>query len=250
MLRTPTALRSSRRRLPSRKRPTLPPIACRFCEVCCRRSTTRERAAAGLGGADAPMGASHHPRGSARRDGSTRELASSLLKRATDAATRADVRAAEGVLDAAARRDAELGRRRPDEINALLEQVQGPAGCGAQAPARARSVARADWQLIARTRRWWRRSSTGCCARSDSLDDIKRLAGSEAAVLVGLGERLGTNMKTLSVIPVPDELKPAHALLMSAVNLAETAVKNEKAGDRLGRSCSSRGMRLRRRRDR
>ena len=61
-----------------------------------------------------------------------------------------------------------------------------------------------------------------------NLDDIKRLAGSDAAVLVGLGDRLATHAKALNVLAVPDELKPAHALLMSAVNLAETAVKTRR----------------------
>ena len=61
-----------------------------------------------------------------------------------------------------------------------------------------------------------------------SLDDIKRLAGSDAAVLVSLGDRLATHGKALGVLAVPDELKPAHALLTSAVNLAETAVKTRR----------------------
>ena len=46
------------------------------------------------------------------------------------------------------------------------------------------------------------------CARERNLDDIKRLAGSDASVLVALGERLATNVKMLGVVAVPDELKP------------------------------------------
>ena len=61
-----------------------------------------------------------------------------------------------------------------------------------------------------------------------SLDDIKRLAGSDATVLVGLAGRLASHSKALNVVAVPDELKPAHALLTSAVNLAETAVKTRR----------------------
>ena len=61
-----------------------------------------------------------------------------------------------------------------------------------------------------------------------SLDDIKRLAGSDAVVLVGLGDRLARHWKALNILTVPDELKPAHALLISAVNLADTAVKTRR----------------------
>ncbi len=47
-----------------------------------------------------------------------------------------------------------------------------------------------------------------------SLDDIKRLAGSDAVVLVGLGDRLATPREGAErSVRVPDELKPAHALL-------------------------------------
>ena len=51
-------------------------------------------------------------------------LTSTTLKRATAAAGRADVRAVERVLASVVRRDAKLGRKRPEEINALLEQVR------------------------------------------------------------------------------------------------------------------------------
>jgi hypothetical protein len=61
-----------------------------------------------------------------------------------------------------------------------------------------------------------------------NLDDIKRLAGSDAVVLVGLVNQLARHTKTLNAVAVPDELKPAHALLSSAVNLAETAVKSRR----------------------
>jgi hypothetical protein len=60
------------------------------------------------------------------------------------------------------------------------------------------------------------------------LDDIKGLAGSDAADLVGLGDRLAIHAKELHVLAVPDELKAAHALLMSAVNLADRAVKTRR----------------------
>lgn len=151
-------------------------------------------------------------------------LTSGSLKRATSAAGRADVRAVERVLETAARRDAQLGHRRPDEINALLEQVRRQLDA-----ARRLRLARDQWLERAGSYHAYRKVVAPIVERlmraQRNLDDIKRLAGSDATMLVALGERLATNLKTLGVVPVPEELKPAHALLMSAVNLAETAVK-------------------------
>ncbi len=76
-----------------------------------------------------------------------------------------------------------------------------------------------------------------------TLDDIKHLAGSDAAVLVAWGDRLEAHAKMLNVLSVPDELKPAHALLSSAVNLAETASRPE-GRPPFPASFSSPGMRL------
>jgi hypothetical protein len=152
---------------------------------------------------------------------------SAALKRASAAAGRADVRAVERVLATVVRRDAELGRARPEEINALIEQVRVQLDA-----ARKLRLARDQWHERASSYRAYQKSVTpilrSMVRAQRSLDDIKRLAGSDATVLVGLGDRMATHGKMLSALPVPDELKPAHALLTSAVNLAETAVKTRR----------------------
>jgi hypothetical protein len=127
------------------------------------------------------------------------------------------------VLATVSRRDAQLGRRRPEGINALIEQVKVQLDA-----ARRLRLARDRWHERASSFRAYGKGVapvlSGMQRAQRSLDDIKRLAGSEAAVLVGLADRLAAHAKTLGVLAVPDELKPAHALLTSAVNLAETAV--------------------------
>ncbi|MEO5739430.1 MAG: hypothetical protein ABIS29_02415 [Vicinamibacterales bacterium] len=154
-------------------------------------------------------------------------LTVTTLKRATTAAGRADVRAVERVLETVVRRDASLGRKRPDEINALIEQVRAQLDS-----ARRLRLARDRWHERASSYRAYKDGVapvlTVLLRAQRNLDDIKRLAGSDATVLVALGDRLEANVKTLSALPVPDELKPAHALLISAVNLAETAVKTRR----------------------
>ena len=154
-------------------------------------------------------------------------LTSTTLKRATDAAGRADVRGVERVLATVVSRDAKLGRKRPEEINFLLEQVRVQLDA-----ARRLRLARDQWHERASSYRAYRTGVApivNAMTRAQrNLDDIKRLAGSDAIVLVDLGDRLATHAKALNVLAVPDELKPAHALLMSAVKLAETAVKTRR----------------------
>jgi hypothetical protein len=155
------------------------------------------------------------------------ELASSTMNRATAAAARADVRAVERVLATVTRLDARLGRKRPDEINALIQQVKAQLDA-----ARRLRLARDQWQERESSFRAYRKSIAPILqtmARAQrSLDDIKRLAGSDAEVLVSLGDRLADHVRALNVVAVPDALKPAHALLLSAVNLANTAVKTRR----------------------
>ncbi len=154
-------------------------------------------------------------------------LTSTTLKRAADAAGRADVRAVERVLAEVARRDARLGRKRPEQINALLEQVTAQLDA-----ARKLRLARDQWHERAASYRAYKTGVApivNAMTRAQrSLDDIKRLAGSDAAVLVGLGDRLAGHANALNVLTVPDPLKPGHALLLSAVKLAETAVKTRR----------------------
>lgn len=154
-------------------------------------------------------------------------MTSSLLKRATGAAERADVRGVEGVIASIARKDARLGRRRPDEIRALIEQVHMQLDA-----ARRLRLARDQWQERIGSFRAYMKSVAPVVetlARAErTLDDIKRLAGSEATVLVAFADRFGISAKTLGAIAAPDELKDAHALLVSAVNLAESAVKGRR----------------------
>jgi hypothetical protein len=154
-------------------------------------------------------------------------LTTDAMKRATTAAARADVRGVERVLAAVVRRDAQLGRKRPEEVNALIEQVRIHLDA-----ARRLRLARDQWHERASSFQAYKKNIAPVVAAlvraQRNLDDIKQLAGSDAATLVGLADRLFTHAKTLNVVSVPDELKPAHALLVSAVNLADTAVKTRR----------------------
>jgi hypothetical protein len=154
-------------------------------------------------------------------------LTSDSLKRATAAAARADVRAVERVLASVIQRDAKLGRKRREEINALIEQVKVELDA-----ARRLRLARDKWHERASSYGAYRKHIgpilVSMARAQRGLDDIKGLVGSDAELLVALADRMANHSKTLSAVAVPDELKPAHALLISAVQLAETAVKTRR----------------------
>jgi hypothetical protein len=154
-------------------------------------------------------------------------LGTAMLKRASGAAGRADVRGVEGVLKAIVRRDEELGRKRPDEVNAIIGQVRAQLDA-----ARRLRLARDQWAERAGSFRAYKRAVAPILDAMEragqTLDDIKHLAGSDAQVLMAWNDRLTSHVRALNALGVPDELKPAHALLTSAVNLAETAVKTRR----------------------
>jgi hypothetical protein len=155
-------------------------------------------------------------------------ISASTLKRASQAAARADVRSVEAVIASVRRRDAQLGRKRPEEINALLVQVQISLDA-----ARQLRLVRDRWKERVGSYRAYLKAiapvvETLARAQRD-LDNIKRLAGSEAVNLVALTDWLVTGSKRLNVVAVPDELKSAHALLISALNLADNAVRTRRS---------------------
>jgi hypothetical protein len=155
-------------------------------------------------------------------------MTTSLLKQAGTAAARADVRSLEGVISTVLRRDARLGRRRPDEVNALLAQMQVQLDA-----ARQLRLMRDRWKERVGSYRAYVKAvapviETLAHAQRD-LDNIKRLAGSDPVDLVALIGGIGKSSKLLNTVGVPDELKAAHALLLSALNLADSAARTRRS---------------------
>jgi len=155
------------------------------------------------------------------------ELSATILQSASDAARRANVRQVEQVLADADRQDKELGRRRPDVMEGLFALVQVQLDA-----ARELRLARDRWRERVPVFGAYLASVTPVFDTLDRaqrhLEDIKKLAASEATDLVSLDGRLQDASKRLGAIAVPDELKPSHALLQSALNLADNAVKTRR----------------------
>jgi hypothetical protein len=155
------------------------------------------------------------------------KLVSSSLKRGTAAAAAADVRGVENTIDRARRRDTQMGSRRADTINGLMATLNDKLDA-----ARRLRLARDLWnERVGALRAYRRATAPVLLAMKDAqhqLDDIKRLAGSEANVLVDLSTRFSACSRILGATTVPDELKPAHSLLLSALSLADAAVRTRR----------------------
>jgi len=151
------------------------------------------------------------------------QLTRSMLHAAATAAARADVVKIERLLDDVRRRDRQLGRRRPGEVEALLAAMQARLDA-----ARTLRLARDQWlirQPAVVAYRYAIKDAFAELSRSRSrLDAIRRLAGPEPSVLTTLATGLESAARRLTRINPPDELKAAHQLLVSASQLATRAV--------------------------
>jgi hypothetical protein len=135
-----------------------------------------------------------------------------------------DVRGLERLLDRIHEGDAALGGKRPDAVIALVQAVEARLDS-----ARQLQLARDRWAMRAADFRKYRVAMSapiGLFARlQPALEDIKALAGSTADSLLAVQRDAAQILAHASAIAPPDELKAAHALLVSAAQLANNAAR-------------------------
>jgi hypothetical protein len=152
------------------------------------------------------------------------DLSHKMLSRATQYANRADVRGIDQVLHAIHARDDQLGRKRPDAVNALITAVQSHLES-----ARRLRLKRDRWALRVSVFQAYRVAVKGPMDVLDRLGpplaEIKALSGPEPRSLTKLADRLGRAVRTLTGVLPPSELVSAHGLLQSALQLAQSAVR-------------------------
>ncbi len=155
-------------------------------------------------------------------DRSYQSLSSRMMTLANRRAKQADVRGLERMVRVIHRRDAALGARRPDAVNALIDAVQARLDA-----ARQLRLARDRFALRAVDLRRYRlaiRTPIDLLAQlKPSLEAVKALSGSAPATLTAIQRRASRILKLASAIAPPPELVSAHALLISAVQLAGNA---------------------------
>ena len=163
--------------------------------------------------------------GERRIDYAYQTFSNRTIARAERRAGAADVRGLERILAAVDSQDAALGRRRPDAINALVTAVQAKLD-----QARQLRLARDHWAMRAVEFEKYRVAITepidlfALFTRiTPALEDIRSLAGSTPAALMATERAIGQIVKRASLISPPQEFTAAHALILSAAQLAENA---------------------------
>jgi hypothetical protein len=151
-------------------------------------------------------------------------LTKRYVRLANQNARSADVKSLAWLLTRIRVRDAALGSKRPEAVEALVAEIKAKLDA-----ARQLQLARERWALRAPELRSYRlaiRAPMDLFAGLKApLEDIKELAGSPPGSLAML-QRSASRIATLiaAVVP-PEEVTAAHALLLSAVQLAGNAAQ-------------------------
>jgi hypothetical protein len=157
-------------------------------------------------------------------DRSYQALTTRMMTLASRRARQADVRGLARVVRAIHQRDAALGTKRPDTVKALLEAVQAKLDAARQLQlARERFARRAP--SLRRYRLAIRAPMDLFTLLKPSLEAVKALSGSAPGTLGAIQRSVSRILNLASAIAPPDELAAAHALLVSAVQLAGTAAQ-------------------------
>ena len=157
-------------------------------------------------------------------DRSYQTLTARMMTLANRRTKQADVRGLERVVRVIHQRDAALGTKRPDVVNALNDAVQAKLDA-----ARQLQLARDRFALRAPALRRYRlaiRAPMDLFAQlKPSLEAVKALSGSAPGTLGAIQRSVSRILKLASAIAPPEELAAAHALFISAVQLAGNAAQ-------------------------
>jgi hypothetical protein len=157
-----------------------------------------------------------------RLDRSYRTLSARMMALAGWRAKQADVRGIERVLTGIQRRDALLGNKRPEAVNSLIDAVRAKLDAARQLQlARDRYALRAP--MLAQYRVAIGAPMDLFAQLKPALESVKELSGSGPSMLVNLHLIASRVVQRASAIQPPEELAAAHALLISAAQLAATA---------------------------
>jgi hypothetical protein len=158
-----------------------------------------------------------------RIDRSYRLLTQGIMAVASQQARMADVRGLQRLRLSIEHRDRALGGKRPEVVNSLVAAVEAQLDA-----ARRLRLARDRWALRAPVLRDYQVSMSLPLAQfaaiRTSLEDLKSLAGASPLMLASVENSAALILRKSAAIVPPDELKSAHALLVSAAQLAQNAV--------------------------
>jgi hypothetical protein len=147
-----------------------------------------------------------------------------MVRLADHRARAADVKSLAWLLTRIRARDTALGARRPEAVGALIAEVEAKLDA-----ARQLHLARERWALRAPKLKSYRlaiRAPMDLFSRlKPPLEDIKALSGSPPGALAAMQRSAARIAKLVAAVAPPEELVGAHALLLSAVQLAGNAAQ-------------------------
>jgi hypothetical protein len=148
----------------------------------------------------------------------------SALAAASRAATNADVRGVERAIDRVKSADERLGRLRPDLVRGVLTVLEERLDA-----TRRLRLARDQWVAKSRVFDVYRKATDRPLGElskvKPALEDVKALAGPDLSRLSRVQRMLFDVQTRLTRISVPPDLEQAHALALSAVQLAANAAR-------------------------
>jgi hypothetical protein len=157
-------------------------------------------------------------------DRAYRSMTARMMLLANRRAQLADVRGLDQIVQTIHDRDATLGGKRPETVNALLDAVQAKLDA-----ARRLQLARDRYALrlpaLTRYRVAIRTPMDLFVQLGPALESVKALSGSGPATLDAIQHTVAEILVQASKIAPPEELVAAHALLISAVQLAGNAAR-------------------------
>ena len=152
------------------------------------------------------------------------ELRTSTLAASAKALAKVKTKDIEKLRDHVIKEDARLGHHQPGDIEALVAtltmQMQS---------ANDLKAAQQQWEKRAGAYRKYRRSMNGAFAvfkkTLASLDQVKSMTGPPAIDIDPLADKLAKAQKAIAKVTPPEELAASHALVLSAWELAQNALR-------------------------
>lgn len=156
-----------------------------------------------------------------------KDLVSRTIAAATSRAARADVRGVESLARTVLASDDRLGRRRPQEVSALLAYLDMRVE-----EARQLRLARDAWALRTALFAEYRQKIAPTVSELRQarrwLDDVERMAGPAPWTLDRLEGQIAMARRVFEQIAAPAELAPAHALYQAAFQMAGRAASTRR----------------------
>ncbi|MGH9384683.1 MAG: hypothetical protein ACRD2N_10395 [Vicinamibacterales bacterium] len=152
------------------------------------------------------------------------DLSKRAIRSAVKAGANGDTRKLEEIREHVRKEDAKLGGRRASDVTALLATLEVEVDV-----ARRWQLALDQYEMRAPGFRLYRRSMIGSLstfrAATKGLEEVRAMVGPKPKAITPIARRLARGNRTLYRVKPPSELAPAHALVRSAWELAESAFR-------------------------